>query len=194
MEGIGHSDNKTEKINENILVKKNNRMSLFVAFIILIAILILNKDMIISGYDQLFSKNDASDDKSSERTEEPPTEENNPIKEILNKTNKAEDIVRKANLRDMGLALELYFAENGSYPVSITPVKLNDTNSLAYKDLIKYTNPETLKDPKDPDFFYLYRSDGKSYEITTRLENNKDSECEISESGICIYKTTGPSK
>jgi len=105
----------------------------------LIVILALNKDAVISEYNKLFSKTEVSEDKSVEKTKEPPKEESNFIKDTyLSKIDKTQDILRKANLRDIKLGLEFYFAENGSYPISLDPVRLNDANSPVYNDLIKY--------------------------------------------------------
>lgn len=195
MNDIKFTDRQKEEIKKDLLVKKNKKMPMLVVLIILIAMLFLNKDTIISGYNKLFPKADVSENGPVEKTEEPPKEESNFIKDTyLNKIDRAEDVKRKANLRDIKLALELHFAENGSYPASPSPVKLNDATSSIYKDLIKYTSPDNMKDPKDPEYFYLYKSDGKSFEISARLENVKDPECEIAENGFCIYKTSGTSE
>lgn len=193
MEGIGLAKKKPEEVKENIPVKKNKKIRLFIVLIILAAILIGGRDAIFSEYNKLLPKWNASNDKSVEKTEAPPKESNFIKETYLSKIDRAEDITRKANLRDIKYALELYFTNNGSYPVSNSAIKLNDADSSVYKDLIKYTSPNNLKDPKDPKFFYLYRSDGKTFEITARLENDKDPDCEPSDSGYCIYRTTGTS-
>jgi len=131
-------------------------------------------------------------DKLVEKSKEPVKEANFIKDTYLNKIDRADDIKRKSDLRDMRYALELYFLENGNYPISVDSVKLNEASSPVYKELTKYANPNSLKDPKEPEFFYLYRSDGKSFEISARLENNKDSECEISDGDICTYKISAP--
>lgn len=112
----------------------------------------------------------------------------------LNKIDRAGDIKRKANLRDIRNALEMYYAENGSYPKSESVIKLNDSFTDTYKILIKYVRPENLKDPKDPEYYYTYRSDGGSFEIIARLENAKDAECKIDENGFCIYRVSSAQK
>ncbi|MFA6096947.1 MAG: type II secretion system protein GspG [Candidatus Paceibacterota bacterium] len=151
-----------------------------IILIILAVILFAGKDIIYSEYSKLFS---------ARKTETPIKEENNFIKDTyLNQPYRADDVMRKSNIAQIGNALEMFFLQNGSYPVSLGGTKLNDENSAAYQDLIKYVNSSNLKDSKDPEFFYLYRSDGKSYEITARLENIKDPECKISDDGFCIYK------
>jgi len=193
-EEIRLANRTKEGINENVLAKKSKKLTLFAIFIILIVILALNKDAVISEYNKLFSKTEVSEDKSVEKTKEPPKEESNFIKDTyLSKIDKTQDILRKANLRDIKLGLEFYFAENGSYPISLDPVRLNDANSPVYNDLIKYVTPSNLRDPKDPEYFYFYKSDGKSFELSARLENLKDPECEIADNGLCIYKTSGTS-
>lgn len=193
MEGIGYAKKKPEEVKENIPAKRNKKMRLLVLLIILAAIFIAGRDAIFSEYNKLLPKGNANNNKSVEKTEAP-SKESNFIKDVyLNKIDRAKDITRKANLRDIKYALELYFTNNGGYPVSGSAIKLNDANSSVYKDLIKYTSPDNLKDPKDPKFFYLYKSDGKTFEITARLENDKDPDCEPSDSGYCIYRTIGTS-
>jgi len=148
--------------------------------IILAVVLFAGKDVIYSEYSKLFP---------AKKTETPLKEENNFIKDTyLNQPYRADDVMRKSNIVQIGNALEMYFLQNGSYPVSLGGTKLNDENSVVYQDLVKYVSPSNLKDSKDPVFFYLYKSDGKSYEITARLENIKDPECKISDDGFCIYK------
>ncbi|MBU4480713.1 hypothetical protein KKH59_00140 [Patescibacteria group bacterium] len=51
-------------------------------------------------------------------------------------------------------------------------------NSSVYKALVpQFRKDELPTDPKDPDFYYGYKSsDGKNYELTARLENLDDVE------------------
>lgn len=50
---------------------------------------------------------------------------------------------------------------------------------------------ELPKDPQEPTYYYGYRSDGQTYELTSILENGNDPEA-ISISGFFIYKITSP--
>lgn len=174
---------------EKASVKKNR--AIIFPIIILFAVLIIafNKDAIYSEYNKFMTKESVNKDNPSEKKEEPKKEEYNYFNDrYFDKIDKADDAKRKVNLADIRTSLEFYFSENGSYPISSNAVKLNDVNSSVYKALIKYTSSSNLEDPKDPDFFYLYQSDGKSFDISARLENDKDPSCEISSEGLCIYK------
>ena len=99
---------------------------------------------------------------------------------------------RKLNLRELLLVLDLYYSDYTQYPISINLEKINDENSNFYKALIPNYLSETqvdwyLFDPLDPEFYYTYKSDGRSYELTARLENLEDEDC-VMENGICLYK------
>lgn len=178
---------------EKFPAKKRGAMIFLVLMIFVMLILVTNKDAMSSLGFISAKKENIEKERTAEKKEEPKKEESNIIKDVyLKKIDRADDAKRKANLADIRLSLEFYFSENGSYPASIDAVKLSDPNTVAHKDLIKYTNSANLKDPKDPEFFYLYRSDGKSFEISARLENEKDPECAITDGGICIYKVVGP--
>ncbi len=106
----------------------------------------------------------------------------------------AEDAKRKSDLNDIKNILELYHSDYNSYPTSGGIAKLNDQNSFAYGELIKYSKTEIPKDPKDPEFYYGYKSDGASFELSARLENLEDENCEILGESLCIYKIDSSGK
>lgn len=180
---------------EKAPVKKNRAIIFPVIILFAVLIIVLNKDAIYSEYNKFMTKESVNEDNPAEKKEEPKKEEYNYFNDrYFDKIDKADDAKRKTDLINIRLALEFYSSENGGYPISMNAVKLNDANSSAYKALIKYTSSSSLKDPKDPDFFYLYKSDGKSFEISARLENDKDPDCVISSEGFCIYKISSASK
>jgi len=105
-----------------------------------------------------------------------------------NNSSKTNDAKRKSDLNEIKIALGFYYDDNGKYPISNELTKLNNEDSFVYEDLLKYVDEALLKDPKDPKFYYGYKSDGSHYELTARLENLEDKECELLNSNLCIYK------
>ncbi|MBI3261225.1 type II secretion system protein GspG [Candidatus Berkelbacteria bacterium] len=87
------------------------------------------------------------------------------------------DAIRKKDLATIQTYLESYFNEKGSYPTSPTVARLNDsTNSVVTALVPKYTSA-LPRDPKDPEYFYGYKSlNGKTYTLSARLENTADPE------------------
>jgi|GEM_PF-6096712 len=66
---------------------------------------------------------------------------------------KARDSVRKSNLNYIYSQLLIYYDEHGgSYPIGGEKmVRLNDTESAVYKDLVPgYVSENLMKDPNDP--------------------------------------------
>lgn len=103
------------------------------------------------------------------------------------------DSQRKGDLAKLQQYLELYFADNKSYPLSKNFQKLNDTASLIYTSLVpRYASTGGVPvDPLDPVYWYGYRSvDGTTYELTAQLENLSDTEGIVSDSGIFLYTLT----
>ena len=110
---------------------------------------------------------------------------------VLDKFANSNDLVRKANLRDIKNVLQLYSnTNNGNYPLSIEETRLPDQDSKISKELLNFINEENLKDPKNPEYYYTYQSsNGVNFKLTARLENVKDPDCEIIDN-MCIYKIT----
>ena len=118
-------------------------------------------------------------------------EKEEPKQEHLTENEKSEpeinDEKRKTDLNEIKIALELCYDNDGKYPVSNELTKLNE-NSPAREELLKYANETLLEDPKSPEFYYGYKSDGSFYELSAKLENLEDEECELLNSNLCIYK------
>ncbi|MFZ2969827.1 MAG: hypothetical protein WA063_01640 [Minisyncoccia bacterium] len=175
------SEQKNPEI-EKTRGKKYKLLAFLIKIFFTVLILVMSKDVIFSQYNKFMGSVNVNKDKPAEKKEE-----SNFLNDVyFNKIDRADDAKRKADLINIRFALEFYFSENGNYPISTSAVKLNDPSSTAYKEIIKYAkDPSNLK---DPEFYYSYKSDGKSFEISARLESDRDSECKISDAGICIYR------
>jgi len=102
----------------------------------------------------------------------------------------ARDNRRKSDLNQLQLALEMYYNTKGSYPVSEqTSMSTQEgfLNELVSEGIIA----SVPQDPKAGEgWYYGYRSDGKSYELSARLENTSDPACQMTSSGYCLYFIT----
>lgn len=101
---------------------------------------------------------------------------------------KARDVQRKSDLGQVQRALEVYFFDYGSYPLSSNgSIKVGAAVTLSWKtpdtagsefidDKDTLYMKEVVGDPKtDPSYpNYCYSSDGVSYKIYARLENTDD--------------------
>lgn len=108
--------------------------------------------------------------------------------QILNR-----DTQRKEDLSKIQQYLELYFADNKSYPLTKSFQRFNETGSLIYASLVpQYASADGIPlDPLDPVYWYGYRSvDGTTYELTAQLENLSDAEGFVADSGIFLYTLT----
>ncbi|MFZ2969828.1 MAG: type II secretion system protein GspG [Minisyncoccia bacterium] len=102
---------------------------------------------------------------------------------------KENDAERKGDLAEIKKALETYYQANGrKYPESEGIVKLNDKNSGIYQILSIYLAEEFMSDPNFSEYYYGYSSDGTDFDLSARLENLEDENCEILAESLCIYK------
>jgi len=119
-------------------------------------------------------------------------EDANNAEETFEDNIKDRDKQRIFDLSSISKMLRRYKTENGIYPVSRASVKLNENNQITNK--IKFANESASipVDPKDPEYYYSYQSsNGKSFELSARLENLDDPSCDFeikARSNICIYK------
>jgi flagellar basal body-associated protein FliL len=105
-------------------------------------------------------------------------------------TTNVNDQTRKSDLSSIKTSLELYFADNNKFPESQTIIKTSDSSSVLAQSLVpKYLN-KLPDDPLAPDFYYGYKSDGKSFELTCVLEDKTDPEGTLT-GQYYIYKLTG---
>jgi len=173
--------------------RKPGKISIVLLVLLPILTIYLLKDDIISvlGIDRNIQQeenkgeNMENEDKNSEK------EHTEVADFVLDKFAKSNDLVRKANLRDIKNAFQLYSnTNNGNYPLSVEETILSDQDSRISKELLNFINEENLKDPKNPEYYYTYQSsNGVNFKLTARLENIKDSDCEIVDN-MCIYKIT----
>jgi general secretion pathway protein G len=95
---------------------------------------------------------------------------------------KSRDSQRKGNLKNITTALEVYYNDWGSYPLSENGRILgcgtpqNPEQCLWLEPFVKNDTYYMVEVPKDPlvGYNYFYVSDGTSYQIYARLENLKD--------------------
>lgn len=101
---------------------------------------------------------------------------------------KANDAKRISEINTLKLALTMYHNENGSYPVTQGMEKTNDKNSAIYKLINSSKYITTIPvDPLDPNYFYGYKSDGKIFELSARLENLENTQCKKISPDVCLY-------
>ncbi len=101
---------------------------------------------------------------------------------------KTADAIRKADLANIKTALDNYKATNGSYPVSQTLTKTSDANTPLSVLVPDYLSKLPL-DPNTPTYYYGYKSDGNTFELTCVLDDSTDSQgAQIG--SFYIYKLT----
>lgn len=107
----------------------------------------------------------------------------------------ANDVLRRKNLETITNTTIVYcLEEKVDLPISPNYTKLNENNpvsELVKEALKKYEKSEDLLiDPREPDFYFAYKSsDGRNIEFTARMEEKNSLYCEeeISE-GYCLFK------
>lgn len=100
------------------------------------------------------------------------------------------DQTRKADLTKIKEALVKYFAQNNQFPVG--EFKTSDASSILAQDLVPQYIEKLPDDPLAPQFYYGYKSDGKTFELTAVLEDKTDPEG-TNVGQYHIYKLTGSS-
>jgi len=84
------------------------------------------------------------------------------------------DATRKTDLANIKTALQKYYNDKQSFPVSITLSKTSDTET-PLKVLVPTYLPSLPIDPLSPNSFYGYKSDGKTFQLSAVLEDKSDS-------------------
>lgn len=107
---------------------------------------------------------------------------------------KARDSERKSNLKQIGLALETYYNDKGQYPTNSVDYKMNACVSEATCDWGDQWVDENgtvymVEIPADRTggLTYFYESDGRSYQLYARLENDLDNEVPTSSGDPANY-------
>lgn len=128
----------------------------------------------------------AKNDGDAPEIKSPETEPGNP-------TSDERDNQRVKDLNDISFAIDEYskFNEN-EYPATGGYEKISDENSYIYKFLRQegYLK-KNYKDPLSNAYFYGYKSDGKSYELTAAFEDVNDPRCK-NIGDYCIYVLRKP--
>lgn len=104
------------------------------------------------------------------------------------------DVQRKADLATIQTYLESYKADKGAYPVASNTVKISDSSSVVVTSLVSTYASDLPDDPKASEgYYYGYKSsDGKTYELTSRLEDTTDP-AGMLEGTYFIYRLKGDS-
>lgn len=100
------------------------------------------------------------------------------------------DQTRKADLAKLKDALTKYFADNNRFPLAPNGVKTSDSTSALAQALVPKYLDKLPDDPLAPQYYYGYKSDGQSFELTSVLEDRNDPEG-INVGQYFIYKLTG---
>lgn len=103
------------------------------------------------------------------------------------------DNQRVKDIGDISFAIDEYAKFNkNEYPVTNGYEKISDENSNVYKLLSQdgYLK-KNYQDPLPGSYFYGYRSDGKSYELTAALEDSNDLRCK-NIGNYCVYSIKKP--
>jgi prepilin-type N-terminal cleavage/methylation domain-containing protein len=85
---------------------------------------------------------------------------------------KARDAQRKSDLEQVSKALMLYYSDTGTFPASFNFG--NENPGFVVSGTIYMR--KTPQDPKSPSSVYVYRTDGKSFNLFANLESTKDSQ------------------
>ena len=81
---------------------------------------------------------------------------------------------RKEDLGNIATALSDYYKDNKAYPVANEICRTNDKKGILYQSLVPKYLPDLPVDPKDPNWWYGYLSDGKTFKLWSLLENKND--------------------
>lgn len=107
---------------------------------------------------------------------------------------KARNSKRIEDVSNLRLALELYYVDYNKYPIALKLTRLDEKNNPFEKTLVsKEYIGSVPTDPLSPDFYYAYKSDGKKYELSARLEYYPDiqDKCDPSTNQMCLYIVKG---
>lgn len=94
------------------------------------------------------------------------------VKASADKTKR--DVKRKAEIKEISTALEVYKRDTGAYPIG-DKIQATYVLSKANPKYISYINDDPSSTASQR-MLYTYRSDGKSYIISAKLENVQDAE------------------
>lgn len=90
-------------------------------------------------------------------------------------TPESRDTKRKSDLANIAKALDSYRTNTGQYPISANE-KISSSAGTLYKSLVPNYITLLPLDPLDPNYYYGYDSDGRSYTLSAVLEDSNDSD------------------
>lgn len=100
------------------------------------------------------------------------------VSSYINAQIKARDAQRKSDLDQSSKALMLYYADTGTFPAEVNGAfEFGDENGFNGDDGTIYMR-KTPQDPKYPDATYVYKTNGRVFNLFADLENKSDSHCE----------------
>lgn len=94
---------------------------------------------------------------------------------------KDRDAKRMSDLQRIKTMLVFYQNRYGVYPITKGMEKTNDKNGAIQKF------GGIPIDPLNPNYYYGYKSDGKSFELSARLENLENTQCKKISPDVCLY-------
>lgn len=113
-----------------------------------------------------------------------------PVPETTATTN-ANDKLRKSDLVALKAALKQYYQANQAYPIATTTLKTSEETS-ALSVLVPTYIAKLPIDPLSPTYYYGYKSDGKTFEVTAVLED-KTTAGGVQVGTLYLYKVTDTS-
>lgn len=102
------------------------------------------------------------------------------------------DETRKKDLANLKNALEKYFTDKAGYPLAVTKIKTSDPNNVLIQTLVPNYLAQMPDDPLAPKYYYGYKSDGQSFELTSVLEDKSDNSGKVT-GDYNIYTVTSAS-
>lgn len=180
---------KKDKLLPDCSTKHQGKIKIFAALGALIAILFILFSA-LSGFSFDNLKNKFIDTPLGSNFQDKTGEKDNPGEKAKNNETLSEiekrDEQRISDLDSISLMLWHYKEKNGIYPTSGSVVDLSKDKVVA--SLIESAN-NGKKIPTDPTgkYYYGYKSDGETYELSAVLEDKNDKRCVV-EGNFCIYK------
>lgn len=113
-----------------------------------------------------------------------------PVPETTVTTN-VNDKLRKSDLVALKAALKQYYQANQTYPIATTTLKTSEETS-ALSVLVPTYIAKLPVDPLSPTYYYGYKSDGKTFEVTAVLED-KTTAGGVQVGTLYLYKVTDTS-
>jgi len=177
---------KKDKMPPDCAARHQRKIKIFAAIGALIVVLfILFSALSGFSFDNLENKfiyNNYLQDKTSEEDNTSKKAGNN---ETLSEIEKRDE-QRVSDLDSISLMLWHCKEQRGNYPISNLVINLNKNDNIISEIKSVNAGEEIPKDPSEK-YFYGYKSDGETYELSAVLENRSDARCET-EGNFCFYR------